>query len=101
MISNPCAFAIKYSLWDLYCEPQITISNKEKLVPHEYKTEPEWTLSGWYRGYSFKHFWSNCFSLLGEIANIDGIQQLCHQYYLQNGSLGAKITVDRIRKLID
>lgn len=79
----------------------MTISNKEKLVPHEYKSEPEYTKgSGWYRGYSFKHFWSNCYFLLGEIAEIDGMQQLCRQYYLQNGSLGAITTAGRIKKFL-
>lgn len=79
----------------------LTISNKKPLAPHEYKAEPEYMKgSGWHRGYSFKHFWSNCYFLLGEIAELDGIQQLCHQYYLQNGSLGAKITAIRIRKFI-
>lgn len=78
----------------------IIISNKEKIIPHKYKTEPEYTLAGWYGGYSFKHFWSNCYFLLGEIGKLDGIQQLCHHYYLQNGSLGAKIAAERIKKFI-
>lgn len=79
----------------------VIISNKERLATHEYKAEPEYIKgNGWYRGYSFKHFWSNCYFLLGEIANLDGIQQLCHQYYLQNGSLGAIITTARIKKFL-
>lgn len=101
MISNPYEFANWYRLYGLYNHHQGIISNKEKISTHEYKTEPEYTLSGWYRGYSFKHFWSNCYHLLGEVGKIGGIQQLCHHYYLQNGSLGAQITVDRIRKLIN
>ncbi len=80
--------------------PDITISNKEHMIPHEYKAEPEYALAGWYRGYSFKHFWSNCHFLLGELGRLEGMQQLCHHYYLQNGSLGAVITVNRIKKFL-
>lgn len=78
----------------------ITLSNKVNLKPQEWKPEPEYTLAGWYGGYSFKHFWGNCFFLLGEIAHLDGIQQLCHHYYLQNGSIGAISTVARIKKFL-
>lgn len=78
----------------------LVISNKEMLAAGEPKPEPEYTMAGWYRGYSFKHFWSNCNAFLGQLSNLDGVQQLCHHYYLQNGSLGAAITADRIKRLI-
>ncbi len=93
-------FAIRHRLWHLYEAYSVTISNKDPLPTHEYKIEPEYTKSGWYGGYSFKHFWSNCKALLGVAGMIDGMQQLCHHYYLQNGSLGAMITVSRIRKFV-
>lgn len=82
------------------CILDCVISNKDPLHPSEYKTEPEWTGYVWYSGYSFKHFWGNCAALLGDMAKLEGIQQLVHQYYLQNGSLGAIKTVERIKKLI-
>lgn len=78
----------------------MVISNKQRIEPHEWKPEPEYTLAGWHRGYSFKHFWSCCFFLLGDDALIDGMQQLCHHYYLQNGGIGAVTTVARIRKFV-
>jgi hypothetical protein len=98
-ISNPCNLAMKYRLWYSFDIHPVKISNKENLKPHEYKSEPEYKHC-WIGGYSFKHFWSNCHFLLGEIAHLDGIQQLCHQYYLQNGSLGAISTVARIKKFL-
>jgi hypothetical protein len=88
-------------IYNLYDDHQITISNKEPLIPHKYKAEPQYIKgAGWYGGYSFKHFWSNCYFLLGELATLDGVQQLCHQYYLQNGSLNAATTVQRIKKFL-
>jgi hypothetical protein len=83
---------------DDYC---ITISNKAYMEPSEEKPEPEYYEgSGWYRGYSFKQFWGNCYAMLGDIGKLEGIQQLCHHYYLQNGALSAKVTVGRIRKFL-
>ena len=71
--------------------------------PQAYKAEPDFrrTDGVWIQGYSFKHFWGNCAALLGDVARIGGIQQLCHQYYLQNGALGATIAVQRIKKFIN
>lgn len=102
MISDPCNFAVRHRLfYSLNYNSQVNISNKIKLVTSEPKSEPEYMLSReWYRGYSFQHFWNNCNALLGEIAHLDGVQQLCHQYYLQNGSLGAKITAIRIKRFL-
>lgn len=99
-LGNHYSFAIKYRLYCLHRTYRKTISNKESLAPHEYKAEPEYNKNGWYRGYGFKHFWSNCHFLLGDLAALDGMQQLCHQYYLQNGSLGAPITVARIKHFL-
>jgi len=78
----------------------LIISNKESIKPDTYKAEPEYTKSGWSRGYSFKHFWSNCYALLGDLADLEGMQQLCHHYYLQNGELGARATVNRINNFL-
>lgn len=77
------------------------ISNKEAIKPHEYKTEPQYTKGvGWRYGYSFKHFWSNCHALLGELGELNGIQQLCHHYYLKNSALNAIDCVNRIKIFI-
>lgn len=81
-------------------EYPVTISSKEKLVPQEYKGDPSYTVAGWDKGYSFKRFWGNCHFLLGENANLEGMQQLVHHYYLQNGSLGAIMAVRRIKKFL-
>lgn len=78
----------------------MAISNKEKLAPQKYKGDPVITAAGWDRGYSFNRFWGNCHFLLGEIASLDGVQQLVHQYYLKNGSLGSIITTNRIKKFL-
>ncbi len=78
-------------------EYPVTISNKEKLAPQEYKGDPAYSIAGWDKGYSFKRFWGNCYFLLGEIADLDGIQCLVHHYYLQNGSLGSVLAVKRIK----
>ena len=98
-LSDPCNFAMKHRLYYSLKLPYLTISNKESFKPSGYKGDPPYTIAGWERGYSWDRFWSNCHFLLGEIANIEGIQQLCHHYYLQNGSLGATTTVNRIKKL--
>jgi hypothetical protein len=79
----------------------VTMSNKESLNTHEYKSEPEYVQGlGFRGGYSFKHFWSNCHFLLGEVSELSGIQQLCHHYYLKGGSNGVAITAVRIRKFL-
>lgn len=83
---------------DLCAAP--VISNKEHIKPDGYKGDPEYTIAGWEKGYSFKRFWGNCHTLLGDMGKLDGIQQLVHQYYLQNGDLGAKKTVERIKRLL-
>jgi hypothetical protein len=79
----------------------IIISNKNKMQPDDYKSEPEYIKGlGWYKGYSFKHFWGNCHALLGDIGKLEGVQQLCHHYYLQNGELGANETTKRIKRFL-
>lgn len=97
-------FALRYylcGLYDHYYSCQVTISNKEKIVPGKYKAEPEFLPWGsWYHGYSFRHFWGNCHALLGEISSHDGIQQLCHHYYLQNGTIDANSTIKRIKRFL-
>lgn len=73
------------------------ISNKSNIVPKP-KPEPEYIKGlGWYYGYPFSQFWGNCHAILGDVANQEGYQQLCHHYYLHNGSLGAADTVKRIK----
>lgn len=79
------------------------ISNKTPLKPHAWKKEPLKVFiikAGADNGYSFKHFWSNCYHLLGEYGKLDGIQQLCHNYYCKNGDVYAEETVLRIKKLL-
>lgn len=99
-VSDPCKLAMKFRLYYAFEKYQLTISNKEKMQPEEPKGDPGYTIAGWEKGYSFKRFWGNCYYLLGDIANINGIQQLCHQYYLQNGSLGARDAVIAVKKFL-
>lgn len=77
------------------------ISNKQKLPHADPKPEKLTSYGAWENGYSFKQFLGNCYAWLGDMAVIDGIQQLCHQYYLQNGSIGAKETAVRIIKFLN
>ena len=104
MISWPQCYYKHKDNWRFYYPcPDIschTISNKESLTLHEYKGDPVYTIAGWDGGYSFKRFWSNCYFLLGELGGIDGIQQLVHHYYLQNGSLGSAKASERIKKFL-
>lgn len=100
MFSGNCKYALRTRVYDMFISHRLTISNKEKMEPESPKGDPALTIAGWEKGYSFKRFWGNCYALLGESARLDGIQQLCHQYYLQNGLLDAKITAGRIRELL-
>jgi hypothetical protein len=75
-------------------------ANNNKILPKP-KPETEFVCGFWWRGYPFEQFWGNCHALLGDIANNDGYQQLCHHYYLQNGGLSAKQAVNRIRKFLN
>ena len=78
----------------------LTISNKSEIKP-AYGLEPEYDkLTGWWRGYPFNLFLGNVLVLLGELQRLDGIQQLCHRYYRQNGNIGAKETAERIKKFL-
>jgi len=80
---------------------EIIISNKEKIAPKKPKSEDCYLEGmGWRGGYSFRQFLGNVYAHLGDVSKIDGIQQLCHHYYLQNGSLNAKTTATRIKKLL-
>ncbi len=100
-MEKPVAFAAKYYLYDLYQPQEVTISNKEKCTPSEIKAEPDYIEgAGWRGGYSFKAFLATCYAYLGDISNVEGIQYLCHHYYLKNGALGGKQTSLRIKKLI-
>ncbi len=77
------------------------ISNKSLCVPANPKAEPEYIKNfGWRNGYNFKQFLGNVHAHLGSVAKIDGVQQLIHQYYLQNGGLNARDTSDRIKKFL-
>ena len=96
-----CEFAIK--IWlerGLYDSHQIVISNKKPSKPSGYKGDPPYSIAGWERGYSWDRFWGNCFVILGDMATVDGIQQLCHHYYLQNGSLGAHEAVNKLKRFL-
>jgi hypothetical protein len=76
------------------------ISNKAVLNASS-KGEPLITSYGaWENGYSFDRFLGTTYAYLGEIAKLDGIQQLVHHYYLKNGLLGAKITAHRIKQFL-
>lgn len=97
-IPDTCNLAMKFRLWYPLEIHQIVISNKERMEPSDPKGDPAYTIAGWEKGYSFKRFWGNCYAMLGDIAKLEGIQQLCHQYYLHNGSIGAIETVARIKK---
>lgn len=78
-----------------------TRSNPKAIAPKPYKEEPEYIKGmGWRNGYPFRQFLSNVYHHLGDLSKIRGVQQLVHHYYLQNGSLGAKVTADRIRKFL-
>jgi hypothetical protein len=78
--------------------PQRVISNKDYIAPQGWKEEPEYVEhAGWQGGYSFRHFWGNVHEILRPLSDVEGVQQLAHQYYLQNGSLGALDTARRIR----
>lgn len=78
------------------------ISNKAKLAPREPKAEPSYLAGvGWYGGYEFRQFLGNCYACLGDIAKMEGMQQLCHQYYLQNGSIGARYAASRVLRFLE
>lgn len=77
--------------------PPVTISNPVFIMPDESGGEPSYIYGmGWQKGYSFKRFLGNVFGYLDDEWHTIGVQQLAHQYYLQNGELGAKITAHRI-----
>jgi hypothetical protein len=83
-----------------------TISNKDYIKPRTAKPEPIWNGWGWDNGtsdfgYEFRQFLGNCYSHMKESEIVDGMQQLIHQYYMQNGTINAKDTVARIRRLCD
>lgn len=86
-------------------QPQ-TISNKTQCSPRPPKAEPfkhNWKgeFIGWENGYEFRQFLGNCYAFLGEqLSELDGMQQLIHHYYLQNGLLSARDTAKRIRKFL-
>lgn len=81
------------------------ISNKEDVKPRGIKPEPVWNGYGWDSGtsdtgYEFRQFLGNCYGFLGDMAALDGMQQLIHHYYLQNGSINAETTAQKIKKLL-
>ncbi len=82
-------------------QPHGVTSNKLCIKPNPPKAEPDYIRgAGWFGGYSFRHFWGNVFAHLGAIGPVDGVQQLAHHYYLQNGELNAKDTAVRIGKFV-
>lgn len=83
--------------------PSFTVSNKSQIKPPKRISLPVHDpYQGWPKeGYPFKDFLADCYYLLGkELSNLDGMQQLVHHYYLQNGTLDAKGAVERIKKFI-
>jgi hypothetical protein len=80
---------------------QSPISNKNYIVPKPAKQESDFIVNvGWQGGYSFRQFLGNVYNLLGDLQHCEGIQQLIHHYYLQNGSVNARTTANRIKKFI-
>jgi hypothetical protein len=74
-------------------------SNKSKIEPKP-KPEPIKLINGeWEGGYSFAHFWGNCHAILGDVANGEGYQQLCHHYYLK-GTHSASEVAKRIASFL-
>lgn len=79
----------------------LVISKKQTVLPMAAKREPDYVEgAGWQGGYSFRQFLGNVYAYLGGLSSVEGIQQLCHQYYLQNGSLDARTTALRIQRLL-
>lgn len=106
MISDPCTTAMRIRLfWQPY---EVVISNKKNIKPDAWTDDLNYTIRGWSgasqspsdTGYNFKKFWGNCHALLGDISKLEGIQQLCHQYYLQNGQLNAINVVKSIKRFL-
>jgi hypothetical protein len=76
-----------------------TRSNRDAIKPDGYTSEPDYIKGlGWYKGYSFKRFWGNVHHYLDD--KPEGVQQLAHHYYLQNGGLGAQAAARRIYKFL-
>lgn len=82
--------------------PEATESNKAVILPDLSGVEPSYIPNmGRHGGYSFRRFYGNVLGYLEDsIGNIAGMQQLIHHYYLQNGSIGARTTAERINKFI-
>lgn len=80
----------------------VTISNKASILPDESGVEPSYIPHmGWQGGYSFRRFLGNVLGYLDEAwRDVDGIQQLIHHYYLQNGELGARVAAQRMVKFL-
>jgi hypothetical protein len=84
---------------------EFVISNKNYIAPRPPKPEPVWNGHFWDgysdKSYEFRQFLGNCMVYLGEeLSNLDGMQQLIHQYYLQNGGINARDTAERIKVFI-
>ena len=85
---------------------ELTVSNKAPCSPRPPKAEPflhnwEGKLIGWQNGYEFRQFLGNCYAFLGEeLSRLDGMQQLVHHYYLQNGMLSALNAAKAIKKFL-
>lgn len=80
----------------------LKISNKSPCEPRPPKKEPDYIEGlGWAGGYEFKQFLGNTYAWLGELQNLDGVQQLIHHYYLQNGGINARNTAQRIRLFLN
>lgn len=78
------------------------ISNKAKIEPAPKLADYRWSnYDGWGRGYPFNQFLRDCYHYLGDLQFVVGIQQLVHQYYLQNGKLDAPTTAARIKIFLD
>ncbi len=83
-------------------EGEMTIANNAVIAPMQPKAEPDYLPgAGWVRGYEFRQFLGNVYAHLGEaLSKVEGMQQLVHHYYLQNGSINASNAAKRIKQFI-
>jgi hypothetical protein len=80
----------------------VTISNKEHIKPSDKLLLGLYDEKyGWFSGYPFNKFLADVYYFIGSLKHEDGIQQLIHHYYLQNGRVDARTTANRIKKFIN